>query len=64
MKKGDIMTVGTCPEWGDVRMKRGDLVVVVETNVQPRIHRGSRVAQVLHPIVGVCYISKHRLEAV
>lgn len=62
MKKGDIMMVGTNPEWGDGSMKKGDLVVVVEPNVQPRVHSGARVAQVLHPIVGVCYIRKQQLE--
>jgi hypothetical protein len=64
MKKGDLMMVGTNPGWGEDGVKKGDLVVVVEPNGGDRVWSGARVAQVLHPIVGVCYIRKQQLEAV
>ena len=38
---------------------RGEVVVVVEPSV-----RWIGYAQVLHPIVGVCYIRKQRLEVI
>jgi hypothetical protein len=63
MKKGDLMMVGTDTEWGDSLMKKSDLVVVMEPN-SDRVWRGARVAQVLHPTLGVCYIRGCRLEVV
>lgn len=64
MKKGDIMMVGADIGWSEGGVKKGDLVVVIEPNGGDRVWRGARVAQVLHPIVGVCYIHGCRLEAV